>query len=92
MKRLSKILLSICSTMVLAGCGHTMYHKVEGTGLYGRIPTPNGGSLVEVAIGDMSITSGILRGGATLDENTSKVELLDQYLLLNILTYQRFLQ
>lgn len=72
MKRLSKILLSICSTIVLAGCGHTMYHKVEGTGLYGRIPTPNGGSLVEVAIGDMSITSGILRGGATLDENTSK--------------------
>ena len=72
MKRLSKILLSICSTMVLAGCGHTMYHKVEGTGLYGRIPTPNGGSLVEVAIGDMSITSSILRGGATLDENTSK--------------------
>lgn len=54
------------------GCGHTMYHKVEGTGLYGRIPTPNGGSLIEVAIGDMNITYGILRGGATLDENTSK--------------------
>jgi hypothetical protein len=28
---------------------------------------PNGGSLIEVAIGDMNITSGILRGGATLD-------------------------
>lgn len=72
MKKLSKILLPICSTMFLAGCGHTMYHKVEGTGLYGRIPTPNGGSLIEIAIGDMNITSGILRGGATLDENTSK--------------------
>lgn len=45
----------------ISGCGHTMYHKVEGTGLYGRIPTPNGGSLIEVAIGDMNITSGILR-------------------------------
>lgn len=72
MKKLLKILLPICSTMFLAGCGHTMYHKVEGTGLYGRIPTPNGSSLIEVAIGDMNITSGILRGGATLDENTSK--------------------
>ena len=56
----------------LTGCGHTAYHKVEGTGLYGRIPTPNGGSLIEVAIGDVSITSGLLRGGATYDENTSK--------------------
>jgi hypothetical protein len=56
----------------ISGCGHTMYHKVEGTGIYGRIPTPNGSSLIEVAIGDMNITSGILRGGATLDENTSK--------------------
>lgn len=57
---------------VLSGCGHTVYHKVEGTGVYGRIPTPNGSSLVEVAIGDLAITSGMLRGGATYDENTSK--------------------
>lgn len=28
--------------------------------------------MIELAIGDMNITSGILRGGATLDENTSK--------------------
>lgn len=56
----------------LVGCGHSTYHKVEGTGLYGRVPLPNGTSLVEVAIGDLSITSGILRGGTTLDENTSK--------------------
>jgi hypothetical protein len=49
-----------------------MFHKVEGTGLYGRIPTPNGGSLVEVAIGDMTITSGILRGGAVYEDNGSK--------------------
>lgn len=49
-----------------------MYHKVEGTGLYGRIPTPDGGSLVEIALGDLNITSTALRGGATLDENSSK--------------------
>lgn len=54
------------------GCGHTMYHKVEGTGVYGRIPLPNGSSLVEAAAGDINITSAALRGGATLDENTSK--------------------
>jgi hypothetical protein len=71
LKEISKILFPLL-TLGLVGCGHTMYHKVEGTGLYGRIPTPNGGSLVEIAIGDMNITSGILRGGATLDENTSK--------------------
>lgn len=71
LRRIGKILFPLC-TLGLAGCGHTMYHKVEGTGLYGRIPTPNGGSIVEIAIGDMNITSGILRGGATLDENTSK--------------------
>jgi hypothetical protein len=58
--------------ILLTGCGHTMFHKVEGTGLYGRIPTPNGGSLVEVAIGDMTITSGILRGGAVYEDNGSK--------------------
>lgn len=58
--------------ILLSGCGHTMFHKVEGTGLYGRIPTPNGGSLVEVAIGDMTITSGILRGGAVYEDNGSK--------------------
>ena len=67
-----KKLFALIIPLLLSGCGHTMYHKVEGTGLYGRIPTPNGGSLIEVAIGDMNITSGILRGGATLDENTSK--------------------
>ena len=63
------IMLTLCPTIIfccfinlcLSGCGHSMYHKVEGTGLYGRIPTPNGGSLIEVAIGDMNITSGILR-------------------------------
>jgi hypothetical protein len=49
-----------------------MYHKVEGTGVYARIPLPNGGSLVEAAAGDVNITSAALRGGATLDENTSK--------------------
>ena len=49
-----------------------MYHKVEGTGVYARIPLPNGGSLVEAAAGDINITSAALRGGATLDENTSK--------------------
>jgi hypothetical protein len=49
-----------------------MYHKVEGTGVYGRIPLPSGGSLIEVAAGDINITSAALRGGATLDENTSK--------------------
>jgi hypothetical protein len=65
-------LISIFSFLFLVGCGHNMYHKVEGTGAYGRIPTPDGGSLIEVAIGDMNITSGVLRGGATLDENTSK--------------------
>ena len=58
--------------ILLTGCGHTMFHKVEGTGLYGRIPTPNGGSLIEVAIGDMTITSGILRGGAVYEDNGSK--------------------
>lgn len=67
-----RILLSIFGILFIAGCGHTMYHKVEGTGLYGRIPTPSGSSLIEVAFGDMNITSGVLRGGATLDENTSK--------------------
>lgn len=67
-----QILLSCLFLFILSGCGHSMYHKVQGTGLYGRIPTPNGSSLIEVAIGDMNITSGILRGGATLDENTSK--------------------
>lgn len=58
--------------ILLTGCGHTMFHKVEGTGLYGRIPTPNGGALIEVAIGDMTITSGILRGGAVYEDNGSK--------------------
>lgn len=58
--------------VTLVGCGHNVYHKVEGTGLYGRVPLPNGASLVEIAIGDLSITSGILRGGTTIDENTSK--------------------
>lgn len=58
--------------ILLTGCGHTMFHKVEGTGLYGRVPTPNGGSLFEVAIGDMTITSGILRGGAVYEDNGSK--------------------
>lgn len=64
--------ISILTLMILSACGHSLYHKVEGTGIYGRIPTPNGGSLIEIALGDMSITSGILRGGATLDEHTSK--------------------
>lgn len=45
-----------------ADAGHTIYHKVEGTGIYGRIPLPNGGSLVEVAGGDINITSAALRG------------------------------
>ena len=67
-----KKLFALIIPLLLSGCGHTMYHKVEGTGLYGRIPLPNGNSLFEVAIGDMNITSGILRGGAILDENTSK--------------------
>lgn len=67
-----KLLISLITCIVLSGCGHTMYHKVQGTGVYGRVPLPNGNSLVEVAIGDMNITSGILRGGATLDENSSK--------------------
>lgn len=67
-----KILISLFACLLLNGCGHSLYHKVEGTGLYGRIPTPNGSSLIQVAIGDMNITSGILRGGATLDQNTSK--------------------
>ena len=49
-----------------------MYHKVEGTGVYARIPLPNGSSLIEAAAGDINITSSALRGGATLDENTSK--------------------
>lgn len=72
MKNYVTIFFAFISLLFLCSCGHTMYHKVQGTGLYGRIPTPNGGSLIEVAIGDMNITSGILRGGATLDENTSK--------------------
>lgn len=59
-------------TIFLTSCGHTMYHKVEGTGVYGRIPLPNGASLVEVALGDINITTTALRGGASLDENTSK--------------------
>ena len=71
---MNKILFNfiVVCMFFLVGCGHSLYHKVQGTGVYGRIPTPNGGSLIEVAIGDMSITSGILRGGATLDQNTSK--------------------
>ena len=64
------ISFTIIATM--SGCGHTVYHKVEGTGVYGRIPMPNGSSLVEVAVGDLTITSGLLRGGATYDENSSK--------------------
>lgn len=72
---MKKIIIScifILNIIFLCSCGHTMYHKVQGTGIYGRIPLPNGSSLIEVAIGDMNITSGILRGGATLDQNTSK--------------------
>jgi hypothetical protein len=57
----------IVITIFVTGCGHTMYHKVEGTGVYARIPLPNGGSLIEVAGGDINITSATLRGGATLD-------------------------
>jgi hypothetical protein len=45
MKYLS-ILLSVLFLLILSGCGHSIYHKVEGTGVYGRIPTPNGGSLI----------------------------------------------
>lgn len=67
-----KYLISLILLLACCGCGHTMYHKVEGTGVYGRIPLPNGSSLVEVAAGDINITSAALRGGATLDENTSK--------------------
>ena len=71
MKKIKLLILSVFC-LLLYGCGHSTYHKVEGTGLYGRIPLPNGNSLVQVAIGDLNITSGILRGGATLDQNTSK--------------------
>lgn len=72
MKNYIEIIFSIFCAILLFGCGHSIYHKVEGTGVYGRIPLPNGDSLIEVAIGDLNITSGILRGGTTLDENTSK--------------------
>lgn len=65
-------LMFISCSLLFVGCGHTMFHKVEGTGVYARIPLPNGSSLIEAAVGDMVISSGILRGGATLDENTSK--------------------
>lgn len=66
----STILLGLL--FFVTGCGHTLYHKVEGTGVYARIPLPNGGSLIEVAGGDINITSATLRGGATLDQNASK--------------------
>ena len=61
-----------CICFIMTSCGHTTYHKVEGTGLYGMIPLTDGTPLVEVAIGDISITNGMLRGGSTYDENTSK--------------------
>ena len=65
----SAVALVIC----LTGCGHSLFHKVEGTGAYFRIPTPDGGgSLLELAMGDMTITSGVLRGGAVYDDNASK--------------------
>lgn len=72
MKNYIEFILLIFCAVLLWGCGHSIYHKVEGTGAYARIPLPNGDSLVEVAIGDLNITSGILRGGTTLDEDTSK--------------------
>lgn len=59
--------------LMFSGCGHSLFHKVEGTGAYFRIPTPDGGgSIVELAMGDMVITSGVLRGGAVYDDNASK--------------------
>lgn len=64
--------IGVVTLLFLASCGHTAYHKVEGTGVYARIPLPSGSSLAEAAIGDISITSGVLRGGATYEENTSK--------------------
>lgn len=67
-----KLLILLFSCFVILGCGHTVYHKAEGTGVYGRIPLPNGGSLFEVAAGDINITSGALRGGAALSESSSK--------------------
>lgn len=72
MKKIINISIMVLCMFILTSCGHTMYHKVQGTGVYGRIPLPNGNSLIEVAIGDMAITSGILRGGTVIDENTSK--------------------
>lgn len=62
----------IISSIVLVGCGHSVFHRVDGTGVYGRVPLPDGSSLVEIAIGNLSITSGVLRGGAMYNEDNSK--------------------
>lgn len=72
MKKILVFLFGMILSMIMVGCGHTVIHRVDGTGLYGRVPLPDGSSLVEVAIGNLSITSGVLRGGATYNEDSSK--------------------
>ena len=67
-----KIFLLFLMMFFMSGCGHHILKKIQGDGFYVRIPLPNGGSLIQMAFGDINITTAVLRGGTDFHEQTDK--------------------
>lgn len=69
-----KFLILVCSTALIAGCGHSIVRTDRGTGLHLRMPNPfqQGDSIVDLKLGNIDTTMAVIRGNTTFDSNSAK--------------------